>query len=683
MNNNIVEEKINNILTVTTNATNESSTIRVICFNGSRIVRIIAPKHIEDAYKLNEWKSFKTSLNNNNNNNNNILNSAILQLLLSVGLSSELPEWIELPTIYSQCSISPESYVVEVATDLRTLVKQQTDESYLIYHLALLLNDRYAPAHFHLGVVSYERGERLLALSHYANALDLRPNYPEALCNVGVIHKNNGDLDGAIEFYQRALKYNANYQLVKFNMSVALCDLGTRYKVAGDLERATESDEGKIDEAIEAYDKSILYTPNSINAPHNKLLALNYSNRTLLSIFKSHKRWGKNYIKKDKLIQNYKTELKEKDKLTIGYISPDFFTHSVSYFIDGILKHHDRNLFNIYCYSNVIKEDDTTIRLKSYNHCWRSIVGKSDVVVAQMIVDDCVDILVDLAGHTCSNRLDVVALKPAPITISYLGYPNTTGLPNIDYKFTDSYTDPVGSTVQQYTEQLYRLDSCFLTYTPPQHCLAAEPSVLPPSEQNGYITYGTCNVVSKYSDQVLECWSKLMRSVPNCRLLLKSKSFTCPTTCASFLERLQHFGIEVARTTLLALLPSQEDHLKIYNQIDVALDTFPYAGTTTTCEAIWMGVPVVTLVGSSHSHNVGQSILSNIASDLPIKNLITESQEEYIETAIKLANDRELLRLYRSSLRQTMLNSNICDNAKFTNNLEKAYKDIWNNKFRN
>ncbi|GAM21190.1 hypothetical protein SAMD00019534_043650, partial [Acytostelium subglobosum LB1] len=601
-------------------------------------------------------------------------------------------------------STAPESYIVDTGTELRAMSPPRTADALALYQLALLINVLFSPAYFHLGVMYYELGHREAALELYARTLTLKPDYTEALCNVGVIHKNSGNIDLAITYYQRALSVDANFMLVKGNMAIALTDLGTVHKTNGDLDRAaklykralfynssyadayynlaivyierneqekalvayelaihfkpsyTEAlnnlgaptyseaynnlgviyrDEGRVDDSIEAYDKCIHLNPTSVNAYHNN------TNRPI-SIMKLNKR------------------------ITIGYMSPDFFTHSVSFFIDGILKNHNKEDYDIICYSNVTKEDETTSRLQSYNHTWRNIVKMSDLDVAKLIAEDQVDIIVDLAGHTSSNRLDVLAYKPAPLAISYLGYPNTTGLPTIDYKLTDEYTDPL-NTGQKFTEELYRLPRCFLNYTPPPFNL----DITSPLDTNGYITFGSFNVISKYSDIVLQTWAKILHLVPNSKLYLKGKAFACPSTTATFVERMTHLGIDKDRTILSPLFANQREHLLSYNRMDISLDTFPYAGTTTTCESLWMGVPVITLAGNSHAHNVGRSIVKQLKMEA------AESLQQYIDMAVALALDRDLLKSLKLTLRQRLLDSYLCDGALFTKSLEVAYKQMW------
>ncbi|ELR15334.1 udpn-acetylglucosamine--peptide n-acetylglucosaminyltransferase spindly, putative [Acanthamoeba castellanii str. Neff] len=275
-----------------------------------------------------------------------------------------------------------------------------------------------------------------------------------------------------------------------------------------------------------------------------------------------------------------------------------------------------------------------------------------------MIMADEIDILVDLTGHTAGNRLDVMALKPAPVQVTYIGYPNTTGLPTIDYRFADAVTDPLDSQ-QRYVEELVRLPHCFLCYTPSPDAGPVAPA---PCTKNGYITFGSFNNLAK-------------------RMVIKCKPFACDTIRNNFLRRLQDEGIEPARVDLLALIPLNHDHLQAYSYMDISLDTFPYAGTTTTCEALWMGVPVITLTGDNHAHNVGATILQQVGHE----ELIARTKESYVQAALRLASDVQRLhaiRRYRIaivsiSLREKMQSSYLCNPREFTRNLEDTYSRLW------
>jgi predicted O-linked N-acetylglucosamine transferase (SPINDLY family) len=301
---------------------------------------------------------------------------------------------------------------------------------------------------------------------------------------------------------------------------------------------------------------------------------------------------------------------------------------------------------------------------------WFSTIGESDDRVAQQVYADQVDILVDLAGHTVNNRLRVLALKPAPVQVTYLGYPSTTGLSQINYRFTDQWADPPGHSDPLYTEKLIRLPHSFLCYQAPED--APEVAALP-SLSSGYITFGSFNTIQKVNEEVIALWSKLLTAIPSAHLLLKCKSFSDRSTMTRYRDQFTTYGINPERLNLVGHQQATQDHLSLYHQVDIALDPFPYNGTTTTCEALWMGVPVITLAGNSHVSRVGVSLLKAV--DLP--DLIAATPENYVDKAIALAKDLEQLAQLRGNLRLQMAQSPLCNASQFVNGLEQVYRQLW------
>ncbi len=315
-------------------------------------------------------------------------------------------------------------------------------------------------------------------------------------------------------------------------------------------------------------------------------------------------------------------------------------------------------------------DDTTRSMMREANH-WRNVIDLNDEAVVELIRKDNIDILVDLSGHTAGNRLMVFIYKPAPIQISWLGYPNTTGLTAIDYRFTDSIADPVGDSDKCHSEQLIRLPNGFL-------CYKGDDSIPPPKVlpciKHEYVTFGSFNNLTKVNNHVIKLWSKILRAVPNAHFILKAKQLADSETKFRYLDMFMKEGIDSDRIELHSTLSKVEDHLALYNSIDIALDPFPYNGTTTTCEALWTGVPTITLKGSRHAGRVGASILTHVG----LEEFIAESEQEYIEIAVKLAEDTSSLAKIRSGLRQQMKNSVLCDKKLFTRNIEKVYFDLWN-----
>jgi protein O-GlcNAc transferase len=301
---------------------------------------------------------------------------------------------------------------------------------------------------------------------------------------------------------------------------------------------------------------------------------------------------------------------------------------------------------------------------------------------AQLVVDDGVDILVDLAGHTAHNRLDVFALRPAPVQVSWIGYPNTTGLPGIGHRITDGVADAAGSAAdmatakggaewltQRFSEALLRMPGAFLCYTPHQPML---PVATLPALENGHVTFGTYNNLAKIQPEVVSAWAAVLHRVPRSRLVLKSKAFESLRQCERYYQRFEAHGVARERLDLLGLIPHNTNHLQAYALMDISLDPFPYAGTTTTFEALLMGVPVVTLRGQTHAHNVGASILTALGR----LDWISESAQDYVRVAATLAADVLALAATRARLRDELLASPLCDGNRFVRELEGVYESI-------
>jgi predicted O-linked N-acetylglucosamine transferase (SPINDLY family) len=316
------------------------------------------------------------------------------------------------------------------------------------------------------------------------------------------------------------------------------------------------------------------------------------------------------------------------------------------------------------------QQDETTHRIRTKTDIWRDITHLSDRDAAACIYKDKVDLLVDLSGHTAWNRLGVFALRPAPVQLTYLGYPNTTGLSTIDYRIVDAITDPQESIPSGTTEQLIRLPHTFMTYLPPP--VPVHPNE-PPSVHNGYITFGSFNALPKINPAVIETWCSLLETTGNSRLLLKNYSFIDKSVRDNVLDTFVQHKINPDRIELLPPCQSTVAHLELYNRIDIALDTFPYNGTTTTCEALWMGVPVIILQGSSHAGRVGLSILHGIG----LEEFAASGMQDYIMIASELANNMQRIKTLRRTLRNRLSDSMLGRHAEFTSNLETVYRTVW------
>lgn len=601
-------------------------------------------------------------------------------------------------TCYERClTVSPNFEIAKnnmaiALTDLGTKVKLEGDieQGVAYYKKALYYNWHYADAMYNLGVAYGEMLKFDMAIVFYELAFHFNSQCAEACNNLGVIYKDRENLDKAVECYQMALSIKPSFSQSLNNLGVVFTVQGKMDAAASMIEKAIIAnptyaeaynnlgvlyrDAGEISRSIEAYEQCLKIDPDSRNAGQNRLLAMNYINEgDDDKLYEAHRDWGQRFMR---LYSQYTSWDNPKDPerpLVVGYVSPDFFTHSVSYFIEAPLAHHDSMSFKVIIYSAVVKADAKTLRFREKvikkGGMWRDIYGIDEKKVAQMVREDKVDIFVELTGHTANNKLGTMACRPAPLQVTWIGYPNTTGLPTIDYRITDAFADPP-DTRQKHVEELVRLPDSFLCYTPSSEAGSVSAA---PALSNGFVTFGSFNNLAKITPKVLQVWAKILCAVPNSRLVVKCKPFCCDSIRHKFLSTLEQLGVEPVRVDLLPLILLNHDHLQAYALMDVSLDTFPYAGTTTTCESLFMGVPCVTMAGNVHAHNVGVSLLSKVG----LGNLVAETEDQYVELAIQLASDVSALSNLRMTLRDLMIKSPVCDGAKFTLGLEEAYRNIW------
>lgn len=601
-------------------------------------------------------------------------------------------------TCYERClAVSPNFEIAKnnmaiALTDLGTKVKLEGDinQGVAYYKKALYYNWHYADAMYNLGVAYGEMLKFDMAIVFYELAFHFNPHCAEACNNLGVIYKDRDNLDKAVECYQLALS-------IKPNFSQSLNNLGVVYTVQGKMDAAASMiekaivanptyaeaynnlgvlyrDAGNISMAIEAYEQCLKIDPDSRNAGQNRLLAMNYINEgNDDKLFEAHRDWGRRFMR---LYPQYTSWDNPKDPerpLVVGYVSPDYFTHSVSYFIEAPLVNHDYANYKVVVYSAVVKADAKTIRFRDKvlkrGGVWRDIYGIDEKKVASMVREDKVDILVELTGHTANNKLGMMACRPAPVQVTWIGYPNTTGLPTIDYRITDSLAD-LPDTSQKHVEELVRLPECFLCYMPSPEAGPVSPT---PALSNGFITFGSFNNLAKITPKVLQVWARILCAVPNSRLVVKCKPFCCDSVRQRFLSTLEQLGLESLRVDLLPLILLNHDHMQAYALMDISLDTFPYAGTTTTCESLFMGVPCVTMAGSVHAHNVGVSLLNKVG----LGRLVAKTEDEYVQLALQLASDITALSNLRMSLRDLMSKSPVCDGPNFALALESTYRSMW------
>ena len=424
--------------------------------------------------------------------------------------------------------------------------------------------------------------------------------------------------------------------------------------------------QGEVAKAVAACRQALALRPAYPKAHSNLLFALHCEDFDPRELFAEHKRWAEQ--NEPRRTHRHANDPSPNRRLRIGYVSAALGRgHPVSSFLEPVLRHHDRRAFEVACYSCAPDRDDY---LRSLVPRWRNIHQQPDGEAARRIRRDGIDILVDLDGHSAGNRLTLFARKPAPVQVTWLGYADTTWLASMDYRITDRYADPPGMTEHLHTERLVRLPGGFLCCQPPEE--APEVTELP-ALRAGAFTFGAFNHPVKLSRRVVETWAAILSRVPGSRLLLHHCDWDAGDIRARAIEQFRGAGIGAERLEFIGRIPDLRTHLEVVGQADIALDTFPYNGTSTTCEALWMGLPVVTLAGSTHVSRVGVSLLSGLG----LESFVALSAEQYVELAVGAASDARRLQRLRSGLRSRMASATLTDAPGFTRRLEQAYCRMW------
>lgn len=510
-------------------------------------------------------------------------------------------------------------------------------------------------AWYYLGLACLDQGNMEAAHQAFVRAINLRPSDPELLFHLALAEERSFDYYSAIEHLHTVIELAPKAENYCNHIASMLKGVG------------------KADEAVHFYLKTMELSACNLayfsNYLMNFLCTTSYSPEF---IFSEHRRYAEKCCNEIGVAYTkFNNDPNRDRRLKIGYLSCDFYRHPVAFFIEPIITLHNREVLDVYIYSNVEKPDEVTEQFKQRPSKWRDIYGKSNEEVCSTIVDDGIDILVDLNGHTKQNRLPVFAKKPAPVQVTWLGYANTTGLPTIDYRLTDGVADPSGMTDHLYSEKLYRLQGSFLCYHPPLN----SPNLLEsPFVANSYITFSALNNFAKVNLPLVGLWARVLKKVPGSKLMLKENGLVCsPSFRADVLDWFAQEGITCDRLILQGRTPTVHMHLDAFSRGDIALDSSPYNGTTTTCEALWMGVPVVTLAGSVHVSRVSASLLTSVG----VPELIANTEDEFVEIAARLAGDHARLQAYRQKLRGLMSKSSLMDVDGFVRKLEQAYRDMW------
>jgi protein O-GlcNAc transferase len=548
--------------------------------------------------------------------------------------------------------LSPDCVGAYSNMGLALMALGRLEEARLSFEQALYLQPDLAEAHNNLGLAFLNQGRVAEARLRFERALQLRPDLVDAHNNLGLACDAQGEPDQALASFERAVGIDPDH----FG---ALTNLANACK-----------DQGRAAEAIAFYRKALASRPDDAAVHSNLLLAMQYlPGADPREILAEARCFARRYAEPSSgAIERHPTRPAAGRRLRVGYVSGDFCEHPVVSFLEPILAAHDRHRFEIWCYADVPRPDVTTRRLQGYADHWRSLVGLSDAQAAARIRQDDIDILVDLAGHTGGNRLRAFACKPAPIQVSYLGYLGTTGLTAMDYYITDAHADPPGLSEAYYHEQLIRLPECGFCYAPGP---APEVNAEPPAARCGRVSFGCLNNPAKVSDEVLALWSRVLAEVPGSRLLIRTGVGRSAEERAR--DLLADHGIAPERLDFAGPTATRFAYLELYHAVDIALDPFPYNGVTTTCDALWMGVPVISLGGWTSVSRQGVRFLRSVGLD----ELLAETPEDYVRIAAELAGDLARRADLRAGLRERLSCSPLMDANRLTRDLEAAYAGIW------
>jgi predicted O-linked N-acetylglucosamine transferase (SPINDLY family) len=530
----------------------------------------------------------------------------------------------------------------------------QLHQSIEAFRQATTLQPTIPEAHYYLGFVLAEANNAVDAANSFHQAVHLKPDYGEALYELGRLFLKVGRYEDAAGYFKRVVKLIPSNPQVHYSLGVA----SAPYDIEG---------------AVTCFQKALSLKPDFLNARTALLMAINYlPEYDARAIYREHKAFSVMHEKpatqdKKLLVEHVKTP---GEKLRIGYVSADLRKHPVGCFMEPVLSNHDRERFEVFVFYNHPVEDATSNRLREYVDHWHNIVGMADDQAKKFIQNKSIDILIDLSGHTVGNRLMLFAGRLAPVQATWLGGPATTGLSSIDYFITDQISDPPDQQAY-FSEKLIYLPGVFSCFMPMDE---APDIVSLPAKKCGFVTFGSLHGLNKITPIVINLWATILKSIPDAKLLIfrhtlngevKDKLQQAFVNCGVNIDRLDFRGEEV--------VAEENNYLKIYNEIDVLLDTFPWSGHTTACEAMWMGVPAVTLRSDRHAGRTVASVLHQVG----LPHLVAESTEEYQVIVSRLVGDLDSLDELRRSLRTTMKNSLLCDGNRFTRNLESILLNIY------
>lgn len=562
------------------------------------------------------------------------------------------------------------------------------DEALAAYRHTIRLQPQHVDAHFGQGAALLSARRAREAEPCFRRVVELNPHHAGAWNNLGVALLNMGRFEEALAAANRAVALLPDYANAHVTRGNALKKLFRMEEALAAYDRAVELqpdqaaawvnrgelllEAGRLGEAEASYRRALELNPGDASV-HSNLLFVRAAQGTLpfdeqlAALCEWDARHG--VAGKQTALPARMAADASGRRLRVGYVSRHFRVHVVNYFFEPLLAGHDRTQFEIFCYASLAESraDAATARLRAIADHWRFVSDKTDAELARLIHDDGIDILVDLDGHTAGNRLRAFTFRPAPVQASYLGFFASTGLAAMDYWITDEVLHP-RDTAELSSEAIFRLPRCWVAYRPPE----AAPDVSPCPNPDDRVVFGSFSNASKLNAAVIETWSQLLHRLPASRLLLMDRNMKDPTVRGRLLDGFAAHGIGEARLLLKAGVPHAQ-YLATYAEVDIVLDPFPRTGGTTTAEALWMGVPVVTLAGQRYVERISASKLAALG----MQDLIAHSREDYVEKAVSLARAADWRRALRAGLRDRMAQSQLCDGEGLACAMESAYRTMW------
>jgi predicted O-linked N-acetylglucosamine transferase (SPINDLY family) len=523
------------------------------------------------------------------------------------------------------------------------------EEALQLFQKLVAMDPNSPTAHLNLGEAFRLLGQTDSALAEFRRAMELGPALPEAPFKIGVVERSRRNLDAAAAAYVKALSLRPNYAEAESNLGNVLKDMGD------------------LPGAIQHYQSAAAQRPDMVDADCNAVLTMHYSDAyDFAALHRELRAWNQRVaVPLRPMRRQHDNDTDPDRRLRVGYVSADFRDHACAFFLDPLLRSHDHSKFEIFFYAQVPSPDARTAQFRKYCDQWQETAGVRDDVIAEQIRRDQIDILIDCKLHTSENRLRVFAYKPAPIQVSWLGYPGSSGLETIDYRLVDRHIEPAGCEYK-FDEKPIFLPENFWVYDP----LASELVVNPlPAQSAGHLIFGCLNNFCKVTDRTIELWTGALKAVPNSRLILLAPLGSARQRVS---EKFRAGGIDPSRIEFVDNRPRAE-YLATYHRIDICLDTLPYNGHTTSLDSLWMGVPVLTLPGGTPPGRVGVMHLKNLG----LTQFIAQNDTDFARIAAQYASDLNALSELRAGLRDRLSKSVLMDGPRFTQNVEKVYRDIW------